>query len=433
MGKDKYDFIHELLNDKKLTPVQRESVLKLTAIEIKKDKEVGIILEERVKRIENKIGLDDNKDDIEDINFQKIHDVIATFTEDNTLKIRNINKETKLQAQSTLPKYFHPSSLYIYLFEYNQNRILKSTCHEIDTNALDDILDYCKTDSYQFLIHLEQINLAFEEHDKKYFCNPTSKALIRGYITGKDYFKKELQSGWSSDKIKMNWSHFELIQWTKDKNIPPNLTLDILRSYQVQSLGFEGFTSNIFGKRIQTFRELVLHFKSLFHIRSDNSLVTIINKINSSKDFSNKIQFIIENTNFPKNIELFTDVDKLIQGYIKLIELIIEQHLKDSIPIVKLSFYEVGNSICFSIHHLNNTYNKSIQNTIDRMGQTYTNLINRQLNGICNLYLRADFGNEGVAEINLWNDFDMYVKMEGLDNFPGGVEHVLEFCKNNIS
>lgn len=429
MGKDKYEFIHELLNDKKLTPTQRESVLNLTAKEIIKDKEVGIILEERVKRIENKIGLDDN---IEETNFQEIHELITTFTEENTIKTKNIIKETLFQTHSPLSKYFHPSSLYIYLFEYNQNRILKSTCHEIDANALDDILDYCETDSYQFLTHLEKINLAFEEHEKKYFCNPTSKALIRGYITGKDYYKNELRSGWSSDKIKMNWSHLDLLQWTKDKNIPPNLSLDILRSYQFQNLGFEGFTSNLFGKRIQTFRELVLHFKSLFHIRSDNSLKSILNKINILKDFSSKIQFELNDICFPKNIELFTDVDKLIQAYVKFIELIIEQNPKDTKPIVKLSFYETSNSICLSIHHLNNKYNKSIQNTIDRMGQTYTNLINRQLNGMCNLYLRADFGNEGLAEINLWNDFDKYVKKDGLENFSGGVEHVLEFCKNNI-
>jgi len=41
MAKDKYDFIQEILEDKKLTPAQRERVFELTKVEIQKDGHLG--------------------------------------------------------------------------------------------------------------------------------------------------------------------------------------------------------------------------------------------------------------------------------------------------------------------------------------------------------------------------------------------------------
>lgn len=55
MAKDKYDFIQELLENKKLQPTQKERVLMLTKEEIKKDGIVGKDLEERVKKLEELI------------------------------------------------------------------------------------------------------------------------------------------------------------------------------------------------------------------------------------------------------------------------------------------------------------------------------------------------------------------------------------------
>ena len=71
MVADKYEFIQELFSSNKLTPAQRERLLVLTSEEIKKDKRYNVILEGRVKNLEEKIS---NK-----LNIQ----TIATINIDN--------------------------------------------------------------------------------------------------------------------------------------------------------------------------------------------------------------------------------------------------------------------------------------------------------------------------------------------------------------
>jgi len=51
-NKTKYDFIQELLESKKLTQEQKTQILSLSTSEIKKDKELGVVLEERVAKLE---------------------------------------------------------------------------------------------------------------------------------------------------------------------------------------------------------------------------------------------------------------------------------------------------------------------------------------------------------------------------------------------
>jgi hypothetical protein len=55
-------------------------------------------------------------------------------------------------------------------------------------------------------------------------------------------------------------------------------------------------------------------------------------------------------------------------------------------------------------------------------------LINKQINGLCNLHLKADFGNRQFAEINIWNGKDRESKP--INAFQG-VEHIMEFPKTD--
>ena len=433
MEKNKYDFISELLEQKKLGPSQKERFLKLVSQELKNEFTSKEEIEYRLKAIEEKLGIE--KQDLvgtfNDINLIPESLLVSDFSGIDLIKVQEIEKEIINEIPNINTIYFYPASLYKFLFEYNQNQILKSTCHEIDANALEVILEYCGTEKYDFQLHYKKILSAYEEHEKK--SAPSSiKALIRGYLTGKDFYGNDLKYGWSSDNINTTWNNKQLSDWSiLNINLPPNsVEEDYLRNRIDEfELLEHSFTSKINGKRVQTFRELVLHFKSLFHIRyGEDSLHQIILNQNIRNNFNDKIDFEIKEELFPRNIELFTDVDKLLQAYKKIIELIIEQHPKDSKPKVKMTFYEDDSNVYLSIHHLNNSYNKTIQNTVDRMGQTYTNLINKQLNGLCNLYLNADFKNEGYASINLWNDKKRMMTKSGLEDFTGGVEHILQFC-----
>lgn len=402
MAKTKYDFIKELLEDKKINQKQRERILELASREISLEG----TLEERIQKIED-IIFKNNKE--------------SGFALIETLPIE--------QKTSDLPKYFNPYNLYRFIFEYNQNSILRTTCHDIDANELEYILEFCKTESYIFKEHLKAIVTAYEQHEKKYPAPFQIKALIRGYLTGKDFYGKK--TDWSNN-IKINWSSSELYDWIKQNpDTPPNLSEEIAGNKEIELLEISQIDTAITASSIQNFTQLVLHFKNLFHLKSGKqSLKEIIQRVNFEKHWDNKVDFEIDNSDFADNLEHFTAVDKLIQAYNKLLELIIEQNKINERPKVKLKYYQKNHHIFFTIHHLNGVYNKTIENTIERLGQTYTSLIKNQLNGLGNLSLKADFGNEKYAEINLWDAKDR--SRTDIPPFQG-VEHIMEFPKTKGS
>lgn len=424
MAKNKYDFIKELLEDKRIKQNQRERILELASREISFEG----TLEERVKKIE-------------EILFKKEGDLILTkesvFSEniekllideeiESILPAKNLT-DTRANDEKSLPRYLNPIYLYNFLFQYNQNKILRTTCHDIDSSELESILEFCKTEKYIFKEHLKAIHDAYANHERTHYAPRQVKALIRVYLTGKDYYGN-ISEGWSN-KIKINWNSDELIKWA-DLNIetPPNLNEEIAGTKEIELLEFPQINSAITAFPIQNFTQLVLHFKNLFHIKSGpQSLREILKRVNSEKSWYERVDFEFDEKLFIANLEHFTDVEKFMQAYNKIIGLIIEQHGLSEKPKVKLKCYLEDQKIIFSIHHLNGVYNKTIENTIERLGQTYHSLIKNQINGLCNLHLKADFGNQRYAEINLWNGKDR--KSQPIPIFQG-VEHIMEFPKS---
>ena len=427
MSKDKYDFIQDLLESTKLSTTQRERILMLTKEEIKKDSIYGRNLDDRINKLEEILKINGNKlknnTFIEGSNYlnEQNLDLNSEFIDDST--------ESKFQE-----KYTNPFHLYKYLLFYNQNSILKSTCHEIDRDELEIINSYCETESYSYEKHLEKIIEEFNRHNKKNRAPKQIMALIRAYLTGKRR-KGESLVGWSMQNIQVNWSCDELQNWCRNNpGIPPNLDGGLRR--QIRNSGFE-LNPNLKlrdGVVIQKFSDLVIHFKHLFHIRGDNSLKKIIKKQNEYNNWGNEINFEIDDANFPSNIEFFTDVDKLVQAYKTIINLIIEVKEDNSTKAtVKLSLHEKEDKIRFVILHRNSIYKKTVQNTIERLGNTYSKLITKQINGVCNLYIKADFENNYSYEIGIWNKINLW-KSElpeaiKLDYKVGGTEHIFEIIK----
>jgi hypothetical protein len=427
MAKDKYDFIQEVLNNHKLSSAQRERILLLTSAEIKRDKELGRVLEERVIRLEEMVGINagirltNNSDD-----------GIALFQlRDEDLKMNEsvkYNNNSELINPSLPKMYYNPSYLYNYLLTYNQDPILKSTCHLIDSNELEKIKEYCNTDTYNFDKHYTKI---IESYDKinNLFAPTYIKALIRGYLTGKKYKGEEL-SGWSDDKIVWHWSHKSIKEWSyENPGVPPNP--DVGLSEKLENGGFEFVTPlKIKEEYLQSLGELVIHFKKMFHIREDNSLLKILQRQNTYRNWNDKIDFRLDKFSFSENIEFFTDIDKLLQSYNEIIQLIIE-FKKDEKPIVFLSLSENENSIYFSINCINGVYGKSLSSAKNRLiGQKYEAII-KKLNGLCNIYLQADFGQKVFSKLSIWDD-EWNIQKERVNDpcdkaFQGGVEHILEF------
>jgi hypothetical protein len=123
MAKDKYAFIEDLLQHKKLTIEQREQVLKLSAKEIKEDKK----LEQRISRLEGFVG-------------------ITTPSIETNSEIKDFSQNTQndipQDAILQLDKYFDPAALHLFLLQYNQHPILRTTCHDIDTDSIESINEY---------------------------------------------------------------------------------------------------------------------------------------------------------------------------------------------------------------------------------------------------------------------------------------------------
>jgi hypothetical protein len=417
MANNKYDFIKELLANKSLSHEKRERILDLAS----KEMSLGGTLEERIGKLE-KLVLGEASQAAEVIN-----NTISDEEFELIMASAVVKTDEKKDKDDSLTKYIDPFLLYKFLFEYNQNPILKSTCHDIDADELIIICGYCDTESYDFNKHLAKVIETYNSHEKKYFAPFQVKALIRGYLTGKKYNNDPLES-WSSNKIKINWSSKELQTWaTNNPGIAPNSSSIIFQENEIERFEINPqVKSPVTYKPVQNFTQLVLHFKNLFHLKSGNqSLFKIINRVNTIKKWDEKLN-IHFSKEFSKNLEHFTAVDTLIQSYNILIKLIVEQQSTDQKPEVVLSFYEKESKVYFSVHHINNVYNKTIQNTIERLGQTYRNLIKNQINGLSNLYLKANFGNDKYVMINLWNGKER--KAIEINKFKG-VEHLIEFSK----
>ena len=412
---NKFSFIKNILDNEKFNTTQKERFLKLVSKELITSHEIGDeMLNEFIAVVETSSMKNNKKNVVENTEIeieenQKIinerNDFSSLPIDENLISKKNevvINKsQSEIQSKNVndfnfedLPKYYYPVSSYKFLFKYNQNAILKSTCHDIDSDELDIIKKYCNTDVYDFNCHLKKIIEAYEIHEKKYFAPTSLKTLFRVYLTGKNYNDVKL-NGWTSDVIKINWSCEELQKWSSNNpNIPPNPSDGIVEQFENTGYEFTRIHSKVTGQHIQSFSQLVIHFKHLFHIRSDNSLRSIIERKNEVEKWNDKVDFIINDDVLPINIEHFTDIDKLIQAYKKVVLLSLEVKEKHNLekPIIKLSASVDLEEFKFSIHHLNTEFKKSISNTKERLGQTYRNLIINQINGLCEFYLRADFG-----------------------------------------
>jgi len=424
--KKKSDFVMALLAEKNLSSQEREKIIDLGFKELSDERNqllLKVLDDETTKIHENIKRLDDKVDELisKNLEIKKSTTVVnkPIVTESNT-------KKRKSRHKGLPKKQLNPYWTYKFLESYNQNFILKSTCHEIDSNELRSICKYCETQEYDFNKHLLRIKEEFEKHSKR-IAPPFIKAMIRTYLTGTNQEKND--KGWSEDDIKVNWCSNDVRFFSMSNNIPPNLSRQLQKQKNLSSLKFTQFKSKINGNTIQNFRELTLHFKNLIHFRDDNSLKSVLVNINEQNEYENKVNFIINDDEFPTNIEIFTDVDKVGQAYDEIINLIIKKHKNEEKPKVQLKLTQTKESVKLSIHHLNSIYLKSLEDFKKRpIGQTYENLIKNQIHGIMNFYLRAELqGNQHIS-VNLYNEEERIIDQELLPNFSG-VEHIFEFKK----
>jgi len=392
----KGDFIIDLLTTNRLAQSDRERILKLSAKEYGKNSEELINLK------------------------VQINEIISSKIVDSKTEVI---KQNDLNKKRTLDDYIKPSLLSEFLIAYNQNPILKTTCHKIDESELERLKEILEIEEYDFNKHLSKINEEYKKLTNNYKnVNINIRELIRVYLTG------EGQGHWTTDKIKITWGSKQLKDWAKKyPGVPANPDDDVISNLENIGFEFDTIRVNSGAKKIQTFSDLVIHFKHMFHLRSDNLLKDLILKKNIQKGWNNSIFFEINHSDFWSNIELFCDVDKLIQSYVKIIDMILEVTKKNKLskPKVKLKFKEEGDAIIFTIHHQNSKFKRTMQNIKEgRFGTKLTDLIQNQINGLCDFYIQADFDNNQFAQINLWNG--EAIEPKPLKSYVG-VEFILKF------
>jgi hypothetical protein len=367
-SKTKIEFIKDLLSEKRIDNSSKEKLFNLVAKELQHyDKNVDSIHSE-LEEIKKKIGLGTTK-----------------------------------SPPPFIVEYIDPSLTSQFLIEYNQDPILKSTTHLIDTNLLKTIIEYLNIKFYNFESHLNAINSSYKKLTNKYY-NKIPKgvyAKIHAYLDN---------ATWSENNISISWGNKDIKEWSaSNPGLCPNPDVDLKQE------PYKFKPKNISDKIwLKNMCDVVLFFKKQFTIRPDNNLQDLCNEW--SFDYLDKAT--IDNSNIYIYIEFFTDVEKIGQAYKKIIELCLESNLSNK-PIIKnnLTYNAETNEIIFSIHHVNSTFNKNLDQTRKRYGRTFTDLITNQINGLCNWKLKADFRDNVFAELNLWpndGEFKKIEKFEGV-------------------
>ena len=113
MARNKYDFIKELLEDKRIKQNQRERILELASREISLEG----TLEERVQKIEEILFNKQAESMVpHDEGGLTWHNIEVLFDQETESVETAINPTFK---EINLPKYLNPSHLYNFLFQYN--------------------------------------------------------------------------------------------------------------------------------------------------------------------------------------------------------------------------------------------------------------------------------------------------------------------------
>lgn len=393
-------FISELLSNPSTTKEDRERIVEL----LLKERDKGFVTEEQVVEL--------------------IKSYSTQLTENSS------NDEAKFVdiEKRVLPKYKSPKDTHDFLLAFNQDPILKYTCHNIDDEEIiSEINKECGVVKYDFEKHLKLIYDHFVQIRKNAFVDYRVLSLISVYLTGNTI--KGESAEWSSLNIKENWNCEQLHNWSKNNpSIVPNPGVNI--AYSMKNSGFELrniYISHLNGDRIIDFSGLVLYFKSLFHIKADNSLKDILSYINRKEKLLEKCVIDFAD-NFFDNIELFANVDGIVQAYKRILKICIEYANKHDFgkPQIILSFYDDLNlgKKCFCIHHVNTKYGKTKTDTVSRIGEEHALLIRKQINGLCDLFIQAKFEDDISYEINLWDGAERtYKQIEDIE----GVKYLMKF------
>ena len=176
-GKPNYNaFISGLLSNPSTTKEDRERIVDL----LLKERDKGFVTEEQVVQIIRRYtGSKDSKGEV-----------------DQPQSSDTINNDSSGDGV----KYKSPKDTHDFLVAYNQDSILKYTCHNIDDeDVINEINKECGVAEYDFDKHLHIIQDHFNLLKKGRYIHYRILNLISAYLTGKTM--KGEASEWSSSNV----------------------------------------------------------------------------------------------------------------------------------------------------------------------------------------------------------------------------------------
>jgi hypothetical protein len=345
-----------------------------------------------------------------DSTYQKLYSRYKKLTapdEEIVSQIELVTGESEMktgrQDKDKLPAYIDPVNTSLFLSKYNKNIVLKSTSHKVDEDLLSDLLSTIKINEYSYEEHIKHIEREYRRLKYNKTVAPSLMAKMNEYLLN------EKGTGWSKDNIKVSWQSEALIKWaTENPHECPNPDKDLNQNgYELEEvIALEN------GDMLSTFNDVISVIKNQTEFRDQNDLKNIVerNNIELAEKYGLDNANAFDTSKMKEGIRFYSDVEKVEQAYKNIIKMCVNYHefdaKRDDKPQFRIRLEEKKRSgksiIIFSIRHLNSTFGKTIQSSVDRYGKDFTNLINKQINGLCDWRLTAKFPNNKLATISIW-------------------------------
>lgn len=332
---------------------------------------------------------------------------------------RKSKKKSDKQVKNKLASYINPVGTVNLLGEYNKNIVLKSTSHKIDEDLLSDLVKEMDISEYDYEEHVKHIEREYRKLQYNKTVAPSLMAKMNEYLLNKKGI------GWSEDNISVSWKSEALKRWAgKHPHECPNPDKDLDHNgYELEEV-----IPLKNGDMLGTFNEVISVFKNQTEFRDQNDLKNIVERknIELAEKFGLDLASTFDTSNMKEGVRFYSDVEKVEQAYGKIIKMCVDYYEENSEhneePEFRIGLEEVNARdklrIVFSIRHVNSTFGKTAQSFVDRYGASFTSLINKQINGICDLRLTAEFPNNEFATVLVWPRMkDAITKLE--DDFVG--------------
>jgi hypothetical protein len=385
MSKTKYDFIKELLEDKKINQNHRERILELASREIRLEG----ALEERVQKIEEIIFKKENEENNSELfePYELSNEEVSSFKENQKAEI--------FYKHSINEKNHNPRKVVEWLKLFTlHNSSLKYSTHFWDESGLfsefDDFVKRLDEELVKYKIY------ELQKYNSNLYWNKLYPFLFQKELTSIEKEGKR-KYGWGQHKIGIGWQYPEQIKFwcaehfdhkVNERYLPFSMELPIdLRP-----------TKPISGKTIVSFEDVVNLFKKEIEFR-DNDLYFGVKAL-VKKELPDYDINLTELENL-KGCSFYTNTEYVIKAINRIFWMIKSRSESNRVQIT-CNFKKDTHEYDFQIIHLNSFSDKELNHPklllIENSGDLY--ILRRTLQSLCDFSITSRFKDKNNNLIN---------------------------------